>query len=92
MDPNAIAALVNLGVAGIGLYLFATGKLIAKTILDAFVTIYESRHAALLERYVEMRTDRDEWKRLALASERRIVEATPIVGTAVELAKHQLTE
>lgn len=85
MDIGAI--LAQAGVAGVGLYLFATGRLLPKSVSDDLVAklsaIYESRIKDLLERLAEMRRDRDEWRRLALGSERRLDVAAPTVATAL---------
>lgn len=94
MDPAAIAALVNIGVAGIGLYLFAQDKLRTKAATDEqqarsddrlveVRALYEVRITEGDERYDEMRTDRDEWKKLALGTERRLDAAVPAIAVAV---------
>lgn len=85
MDIGAI--LAQAGVAGVGLYLFATGKLLAKSVVDdiiaKLVALYELRIAELLARYNEMKADRDSWKALALGTERRLDVAAPTVATAI---------
>lgn len=97
MDPQAIAALVNLGVAGVGLYLFATGKLRAKVVDDEARTdaderlaeqrvLYDARIAEFGARYLELRADRDSWKALAMGTERRLDVALPTVATALGAA------
>jgi len=80
MDPNAIAALVNLGVAGIGLYLFVTDRLVTKKSCD-------ERIAAVVEaKNAQIATEKargDDWKALALGTEKRLDQVVPVVATAV---------
>ncbi len=87
MDPAVIGALVNAGIGGIGLYLFAKGSLLAKSVVDELLAklgaVYET---ALLERdkrILELKADRDQWKRLALGTERRLDRVVPTLATAV---------
>lgn len=80
MDQSAILQIVDLGVAGVGLYLFATGKLLSKTTVDALIAkivgVYEKQ-------IVELRRDRDEWKKLALGTEQRFDRVVPVVATTI---------
>lgn len=97
MDPQAISVLVNLGIGGVGLYLFANGTLLTKKVVDQIrvdfdkrlaqvVALYEARLKAGDQRYNEMKADRDEWKGLTLGSERRLTAAIPAVAAAVGVA------
>lgn len=85
MEPW-VAALVNLGVGGIGLYLFAKGLLLSKeTVAQLVAAVTEAFNARLVEwkeRYDEMREDRDAWRELALGNERSVDLARPIVAEA----------
>lgn len=87
-------ALIQLGVAGVGLYLFVKGVLLAKPFVDQLLAALAAGHAAEVlqlekriaegdERYSEMRTDRNAWKQLALQTEQRLDKATPVVATAI---------
>lgn len=90
IDESAVGVLLQLGVAGVGLYLFATGKLLTKAQSDERVAevarLYEARISEGDERYDEMRVDRNEWKALALGTERRLDAALPTVAAAVGAA------
>jgi hypothetical protein len=77
------AVLAQAGVAGVGLYLFATGKLVAQTVVDTLAKVYEARIKEMGERLAEMRRDRDAWRNLALGTERRLDVAAPTVATAI---------
>lgn len=80
MDAQAIAALVQLGVAGVFLYAFLSDRLRTKASVDERV----DEHDELWRRaYDEMKAERDEWRRLALGTERRLDAALPTVATAI---------
>lgn len=81
MDIGAI--LAQAGVAGVGLYLFATGKLVASTVVAVITKVYDARLKDMTERLAEMRKDRDTWRELALGTERRLDVAAPTVATAI---------
>lgn len=94
MSPEAIAALVNLGVAGIGLYLFVTGTLRSKSVdeerakqdaerLAELRVMYDARVALGDARLAELRADRDQWRALALGTEQRLDRALPTVASAI---------
>lgn len=87
MDPQTVAALVQLGVAGIFLYAFLADKLRTKTQSDErqaeTTRLWEARSAEADRRSDELRADRDEWKQLALGTERRLDRALPTVATAI---------
>jgi len=93
MDAAAAGALINLGVSGIGLYLFATGKLLAKAVVDELlakiVALYEKALVERDKRIRELTADRDSWKALALGTEQRLDRVThdvlPTVAGAVGL-------
>lgn len=93
MEPQAVAALVNLGVAGVGLYLFATGKLRPKSVDDEAQAQGDARLAeqralyerALADRDLRITDERrrgDEWRALALGTERRLDQVAPVVAAA----------
>lgn len=97
MTPEAIAALLQLGLAGLGLYLFVAGILLSKTNVEAerkregedqakLVALYEARIVEADERYEELRAERDQWRALALGTERRLDQVVPAVATAVGAA------
>jgi hypothetical protein len=75
--------LTQAGVAGVGLYLFATGKLVAQTVVEAITKVYDARLRDMAERLAEMRKDRDAWRSLALGTERRLDVAAPTVAVAI---------
>lgn len=76
MDPSVIGALVNAGIGGIGLYLFVRGVILAKPVVDELLAERDRR-------IVDLKADRDGWRRLALGTERRLDRATPIIASAV---------
>lgn len=94
MDPQTIAALVQLGVAGVFIYAFLTDKIRTKAAADErqadsdsrlaeVRALYDARIAEGDERYTEMREDRNHWRGLTLGTERRLDQVTPLVATAV---------
>lgn len=87
MDPQALAALVQLGVAGVFLYAFLTDRLRTRAQSDErqaeTTRLWEARTAESDRRHDELRADRDEWKQLALGTERRLDRALPTVATAI---------
>jgi hypothetical protein len=94
IDLNALIALLNVGVAGVILALFILGIIERTKAADERVAavqkaadeqakLYEKRIADGDARTVEMRNDRDQWRFLALGSERRLDRAIPTVATAI---------
>lgn len=89
MDPTVSAAvtLIQLGVAGVFLWAFLTDKLRTKSAVDEMIArireLYDARIAELLERLRQERADKNEWKRLALGTERRLDQVTPVLATAI---------
>lgn len=85
--PPEYVALVQLGVTGLVLYLFFTDKLKTKAASDEAVKQAEERRLTEVklweDRYGEMRTDRNEWRKLALGTEKRLDVAAPTVATAI---------
>lgn len=88
MDPGAIAALIQVGVAGVMLYLFVTGTLTTKKASDELVAtvvrLYEARIKVGDDRLAEQKRSTTEWKGLALGTERRLDQVTPLVATALD--------
>ena len=86
MDPWA-SALIQLGVGGIGLFLFTQGKLLSEAVVNklvaAITAAFEARITEWRDRYIEMREDRDAWRELALGTEERLGPATAVVATAI---------
>lgn len=82
MDQWA-GALIQLGVAGVGLYLFVNGKLLSEATAARLLALLDARIAEWRERYLEMREDRDAWRELALGNERSLDLARPIVAEVV---------
>ncbi len=76
------SALVNLGIGGVGLYLFVKGVLVSAPTVTAIVAALDARIAEWKDRYEEMRDDRDAWRELALGNERSVDLARPIVAQA----------
>ena len=80
MDPQAVAALVQLGVAGVILWAFLTDRLRTTEQSDERVAEVSKLWEA---RFREMRDDRNEWRRLALGTEKRLDAASSTVATAL---------
>lgn len=78
-------ALVNLGIGGVGLYLFVKGVLLSSVAVAQIVALLDARIDEWRERYVEMREDRDAWRELALGTEQTLDVARPIVKQALGL-------
>jgi hypothetical protein len=76
VDEQTAIGLVNLGIAGIGLYFFITGRIRSGAVVDAENARRDAHEA-------EIRAERDEWKRLALGTERRLDSAVPVVAHAI---------
>lgn len=94
MNPDWPSLLAQLGVAGVGLYLFVKGVLLSKPTADqllasaearrlAEAVLYQARIAEGDARWAEMRDDRNEWRRLALQTERRLDQAVPTIASAI---------
>ena len=94
LDPGAIAALVQLGVAGVVLYLFVTDRLRTKAATDEAAKVADARLAEMAALYearikagdavaADLRADRDNWRALALGTERRLDKALPAVAAAI---------
>lgn len=81
MDIGAV--LAQAGVAGVGLYLFATGRLVASVVVASLTKVYDARQRDIVDRLNEVRKDRDAWRALALGTEKRLDVATPTVATAI---------
>lgn len=92
-DPQSVALFLQLGVAGLILYAFLTDKLRTKAQVDqerAQHDAHDLRVQALYEqaikdrdqRLIEERRRGDEWKQLALGTERRLDRVTPVVAAA----------
>ena len=79
MDP-LIQALLSAGVAGVVLALFVRGDLITRKACEERLADTNKQWS---ERFGEMRTDRNEWKKLALGTEKRLDSALPTVATAI---------
>ena len=87
MTPETIAALLQLGLAGVGLYLFAIGFLRSRKV-DDDEHKRQDEHLAKLEAlwealFTAMRDDRNAWRDLALGTERRLDRVVPTVAAAV---------
>lgn len=87
MEGLTLGDLVNLGVGGAGLYLFARGLLLSKATVTEIITAIREQFSERLrewaERYGEMKADRDAWRDLALGNEERLEVAAPTVATAI---------
>jgi hypothetical protein len=87
MDAQVLGLLLNAGAIGLIAYLFLTDRLQTKKSADEqkaeLVTQFEKRIKEGDIRWVDMRKDRDEWKKLALGTEKRLDVATPAVATAI---------
>lgn len=79
MDP-VLQLLSAAGVAGVVVFLFVNGTLTTSKACDQRVSEISKQWEA---RFSDLRADRNEWKRLALGSERQLEKALPVVATAI---------
>ena len=97
MDAQAIAALVQIGVAGVMLYAFISDKLRTKAASDErqadaedrlveLRALYEARIKVGDERLRDQKLLTAEWRALALGTERRLDQVGTVVATAVGAA------
>lgn len=82
-----VGLFVQLGVAGVVLYLFVTGRIVtaaaAKAHLADVGRQYEARIRGGDTAIAELRRDRDAWKHLALDAEASLTAARVTVAAAV---------
>lgn len=92
MDPQTFTTLlINGGALALIVFLFLNDKLQTKKAADERVAEIEKQWAERLiestrqwsERFNEMRADRNEWRKLALGTEKRLDIAVPTVATAI---------
>lgn len=85
-----LGAAVQGGLGLLGLYLFVRNIIQSKPAVDERIAELKTAHAEAIAqrdaRFAEMRADRNEWRRLALGTERRLDVAAPIIATAARVA------